>query len=459
MSGGAPTAAAAAAALRAALAGRESGRTRLVVLPAGVAPAELLWGADPAAPATFWETSEGTWAGLGEAMALEGAGPDRLRQVAAALERVRVAGWETNRQPPAPPPAFFGGAAFAPGAAAAAGWAGFGDARFVLPRWTYHLAGGRAELTLALRPGPARLDELEGELAAILRALRAPPPGRDAAGGVVGLREEDEESWGARVAAVRAAIAAGRVRKVVLVRRTEVRLASRPAGGALLGRLGGEGAGLYRFGFRRGGAVFAGASPELLVARRGAEVRAEALAASVPRPAGADSREVAALAARLLADAKQRHEHELVVEALRRELRPLCRGLVAPAAPEVRALRRLLHLSTPVRGTLAAEVPLLELAARLHPTPAVAGEPRAEALEFLARHEGHPRGWFAGPVGRVTADGDGELAVALRSVLVRGRRAFVYAGAGIVAGSRAEAELAETRVKAHTCLAALGVPE
>lgn len=78
-------------------------------------------------------------------------------------------------------------------------------------------------------------------------------------------------------------------------------------------------------------------------------------------------------------------------------------------------------------------------------------------MEFLTAHERHPRGWFSGPVGRVTADGDGELAVALRSVLARGREAFVYAGAGIVAGSQPEVELAETRAKARTCLAALGV--
>lgn len=84
-------------------------------------------------------------------------------------------------------------------------------------------------------------------------------------------------------------------------------------------------------------------------------------------------------------------------------------------------------------------------------------DPRAPAMAFIAAHERHPRGWFSGPVGRVTPEGEGELAVALRSVLVRGRTAYVYAGAGIVAGSRAELELAETRAKARTCLAALGV--
>jgi isochorismate synthase len=215
--------------------------------------------------------------------------------------------------------------------------------------------------------------------------------------------------------------------------------------------------GLFRFGFRFRGRCFVGASPELLVARSAEVVRAEALAASLPRPQEASRDLERALANHLAGDAKQRREHELVVEALRAELEPLCRSLDVPGEPEVRVLRHLLHLSTPVTGHLASPVPLLELAARLHPTPAVAGKPRDRALEFVSRYEPHRRGWFAGPVGRVTLGGEGELAVALRSVLVSGNQAFVYAGAGIVAGSDAALELAETRAKARTCLAALGV--
>jgi isochorismate synthase EntC len=142
---------------------------------------------------------------------------------------------------------------------------------------------------------------------------------------------------------------------------------------------------------------------------------------------------------------------------VRRSLAPVCQSLDLPQEPEVRVLPHLLHLSTPIRGVLATPVPLGELARLLHPTPAVGGEPTDAALAFLERNEPSPRGWFAGPVGRITAGGDGELAVALRSALVRGREAHVYAGAGIVAASDAASELRETRAKARTCLAALGV--
>lgn len=443
--------------LRAALERRAAARRWLLTLPVPVAPPERVWDAIPAAPATFWETAEGAWAGLGEAVVVEGSGADRLRAIAAGLDRLRDTGWELGSEWTGSGPSFFGGAAFAAAAGTAAPWEGFGDARFVLPRWTYRIACGEAELTLALPPGPTPVDELGDELSTILCVLAATPVELRQEDEAVELRDEEEQAWVASVEEARASIDAGRFHKVVLVRRTDVRLASCVPGSALLGRLGDEGTGLFRFGFRRGDAVFVGASPELLVARRGREVRAEALAASVPRPADADAAAEEALAARLLADAKQRHEHDLVVDAVRRVLGPACAALAAPATPEVRVLRHLLHLSTPVLGTLAREVGVLELAARLHPTPAVAGEPREEAMEFLTAHERHPRGWFSGPVGRVTLEGEGELAVALRSALVRGREAFVYAGAGIVAGSQPEVELAETRAKARTCLAALGV--
>ena len=440
-----------------ALAQRAAARPWRWTVAAPLAPAERVWDAVPGARAWFWETAEGTWAGLGEAVVVEGTGAGRLHAVVAALGRLRAAGWEEASKPSGPSPSLFGGAAFAPQARSTAPWEGFGDARFVLPRWTYHRGGGRASLTLALPPGEAAAAKLATELSAILGALAAPgvePRREDEA---VELCEEDDQAWVAAVAAARAAIDAGRLAKVVLVRRTGVRLASSPPGAVLLRRLGEEGAGLFRFGLRCAGAAFVGASPELLVARRGAEVRAEALAASVPRPADAGAVAEEALAARLLADGKQRLEHDLVVDAVRRALAPVCAELAVPATPEVRVLRHLLHLSTPVRGTLRHAVAVLDLAARLHPTPAVAGEPREQALSFIAAHERYPRGWFAGPVGRAALDGDGELAVALRSALVRGREAFVYAGAGIVAGSRAELELAEIRAKSRTCLAALGV--
>ncbi len=116
----------------------------------------------------------------------------------------------------------------------------------------------------------------------------------------------------------------------------------------------------------------------------------------------------------------------------------------------------MLHLHTPVVGELARPVHVLDLVEALHPTPAVGGLPRAEALAWIAAREGGDRGWYAGPVGWFDGHGDGEFAVAIRSALLAGDRARIYAGAGVVADSNAEAELAETELKQRAMLSALG---
>jgi isochorismate synthase EntC len=100
-------------------------------------------------------------------------------------------------------------------------------------------------------------------------------------------------------------------------------------------------------------------------------------------------------------------------------------------------------------------VALLDLVERMHPTPAVGGAPRDAALRWLREHESVERGWFAGPVGYVQSDGDGEFAVALRSALLSGPHATAWAGAGIVAGSQPMAEFTETELKLRTVLGPL----
>lgn len=434
-------------------------RLWLVAFPAAAGDPEALWDALPGEPAVLWEPPESaTWAGAGAARVFRGEGPDRFaavqRDVARELdagelrELVGGAGVE---------PAVFGGAAFTPGGASGGPWEGFGDACFLLPRWTYRLGGGEAVVTLALAPGAPPAHCLMAEADLIAEAIEVSAAGTEPSDLEGSIEEEDVGGWYAQVAAARDAIATSRLHKVVLARCLTVTMSAPPGPAALLRRLRSEDDGLYRFGFRLGGGAFVGASPELLLERRGEVVRSEALAASVPRPLDADVGSERELAASLLRDPKQRWEHELVVDAVRRRLAPLCRLVELPDAPRVRALRHLLHLSTPISGRLVAPLPLLDLASRLHPTPAVGGQPTDAALAFLAEHEPTPRGWFAGPVGRLVAGGDGELAVALRSALLCGREAHVYAGAGIVAGSEASRELEEIRAKARTCLAALGV--
>ena len=202
----------------------------------------------------------------------------------------------------------------------------------------------------------------------------------------------------------------------------------------------------------RGGAAFVGASPERLVRKRGRVVDSEALAGSCART-GDD----AAAAAALAASAKDRAEHAWVVAAIEAALAPRCRTLDVPSAPAVRTLRQILHLHTPITGELAQGAHVLELVAALHPTPAVGGTPTADAVAWIAAHEPTPRGWYASPVGWFDAAGDGEFAVAIRSGLLAGATATLFAGAGIVAASDPAAELAETELKLRALSDVLGL--
>jgi isochorismate synthase len=210
------------------------------------------------------------------------------------------------------------------------------------------------------------------------------------------------------------------------------------------------------FAFRRGGATFIGATPERLVRAEGRTYRTAAVAGSIRR--GADSTEDAALAAELLASEKEREEHAVVVRAIRRQLSPISERIEIAAAPSVLVLRHVQHLVTEIVGTLRVREGLLALAGRLHPTPAVGGEPRDLALAMIDENEGFDRGWYAGPVGWLSADGDGELMVALRCGLVDGSCVTLYAGCGIVADSDPDREWEESRIKMRAVAAALGRP-
>ena len=200
--------------------------------------------------------------------------------------------------------------------------------------------------------------------------------------------------------------------------------------------------------------VLVGASPELLVRKEGDAVAATPLAGSAPR--FGDPEDDRAAARRLFASAKDREEHELVVGDVARALEPLCEDLAYPHEPELLGTANVWHLATPFEGRLKASVrSALDLVAALHPTPAVCGTPRDVARAVLAELEPLDRGCYAGPVGWVDAEGDGEWAIALRCAEITGTTARVFAGAGIVADSDPAMELDETERKFRALLDSL----
>ncbi len=320
-------------------------------------------------------------------------------------------------------------------------WDGFAPAAAVVPLVSIVRKAGGSRIAVAVPAGREARDVLE-----IMLGLTVASPRRvfEAADHVVESRPSPN-AWREAVAEAVSAIRAGSIEKAVLARSVSVRtdVPARPFDLVSLLRDGYPDS--FTFGWQEGDSVFVGASPELLVAREGAEITANPLAGSAAR--GADDHEDIQLGHALRASHKDQREHVYVVEDIRARLEPLTDDLSVPADPVLRKFPTVQHLSTEITGHLAQARSVVELADVLHPTPAVGGTPRDDSLLYLDKIEEIDRGWYAGGVGWCDTDGDGEIAVALRCGLLRGTTAYLYAGAGIVADSDPDEELFETRLK------------
>lgn len=250
----------------------------------------------------------------------------------------------------------------------------------------------------------------------------------------------------------------GRIEKVVLARVCEIRFDRTIDTVAALVHLDKNYDDCFRFHFEPiPHHAFFGATPELLVSKRGQAIETMALAGSVGR--GKTTAEDEQLANRLLASAKDRHEQNLVVEGITDQLTAIADRIDIPEVPEVLKLRNIQHLYTPITAHQGpgGNTSVLDLAERLHPTPALGGVPTSESLKFIQEAESVPRGWYAAPIGWFDDRLDGVFAVGIRAAVTQVDRAWLYAGAGIVAASQAEKEWDETALKFKPMLGALGI--
>ncbi len=356
-------------------------------------------------------------------------------------------------------PRLFGGFAFQDDFAPDNTWAIYAPALFILPHFQFTQRGEAAWLTVNVQQ--AEGDELSAEtlrevLTDRLAALRAEPTDITAALTPTSIRYPMAvAAWTEIVEAATAAIHADALAKVVLARACEIGFREHVDARPALDYLDRHYVGCYRFLFEpQPHRAFFGATPELLARVEGDALTTMALAGSIRR--GATPEADAELAAQILADPKERSEHEFVVAALRERLAGLCASVEIPAAPDVLRLSNIQHLHTPAHGRLREPAGVLPVIARLHPTPAMGGSPTAAALEFIRAHEPIPRGWYASPIGWLDADLDGEFAVGIRSAVADERRVWLYAGAGIVGDSQPDREWRETALKFLPMLRALG---
>ena len=413
-------------------------------------------------------------AAIGEVEAIEPTGNDRF-SAASAARAVLAARIRRDEQSEGPAPVLVGGFSFTANTEAAGNdseppsnndsgsphrgpsWRGFGDCRMVLPELTVIDREDGTWVLAATRVGPDG-DEAAAETALErqLAAFEAEPPATTGPAGwtAASVECDRDDYYEALVSEAVAAIDRRAFHKVVLARTLTLDRSLDVV--AVLDRLRQRNPACATFAFSVGETTFLGATPEELVTLDGSRLHTTALAGTAPRgdTPEADER----LAAGLLASAKNRSEHRFVVDGITEALTGL--GLVdpAPAEPGLMRLNRVQHLHTPItaevqrRRTGASDMDVLRAAGVLHPTAAVGGAPTGASLEFISRHEGFDRGWYAAPVGWCDLDGNGEMGVALRCALTGPEGACLFAGAGVVADSRPAEELTETAYKLRALL-------
>lgn len=418
----------------------------------------------------YWEqpAQATAFVGIGALATLTAAGDSSIANVAsqwrALLKDAVIATVSEAPSTVEDGPICFGGFAFDPAATRTPLWEGFPDGLLVLPEQLISSVAGGSILTANLLIAPGDDDAaLERHADALdLRALR-----------LRAALERQQREWCTAVAASHATprdlrpasewmslvrdasheIRDGRYQKVVLARGVEVSDEMPFDVQHVLHHLRERYPTASIFAFQSGQRCFLGATPERLARVADGAVHTMALAGTAPR--GASDADDHALAEALLHNAKNQGEHAIVARTICERIAPLVSRLDVAQTPQLLRLANVHHLQTPITGTLIPGKTILDVVATLHPTPAVGGFPRDAAMAVIRDREHLDRGWWAGPVGWVGPTGDGEFAVALRSALVDGAHATLFAGCGIVADSEPKSEYDETCSKLRVMLDAL----
>ena len=333
-------------------------------------------------------------------------------------------------------------------------WAGFPDTGLVLPRLLLTISGNEAWLTANLLVSPETDPRQETDQATtMIEALtsggfQAEPQPRtllDSADGYSLWKEWLEQAL--------RLIEDGGLSKVVLARRRNLLGDGDFSPLAALNRLVDSYPQCTVFAVDNGVSTFLGATPEELVRLQKGALALSCLAGTAPR--GNTPEEDERLGRELLASGKERREHQAVVSMLAEALSSACSQIHWNPEPEIARLQNVQHLMTSFQGHLGSNRDILDIVQLLHPTPALGGTPTGAALELIRRLEGD-RGWYAAPLGWLDHEGDGEFSVAIRSALLQGDQATLFAGSGIVEGSDVQREFEETELKFQPLLKALG---
>ena len=413
----------------------------------------------------FWQeaNSDVAFAGFGIAADLRAWGENRYSKIQEQANQLFRDAILQNEEEKLAGPHLFGGFSFRDDFTPDNTWAIHHPAQFILPHYQFTQIGEKKWLTLNAfltndENPEETLQELEEALYFRYEVLQQTTP----PGNTYSLENPhinypmSYEQWEGMINAATKATDETELNKVVLSRVCEIKYDHFVDVDAALSYLNETYPDCYRFLFEpRPFHAFYGATPELLAKVNGRSLTTMGLAGSAPR--GKTQKEDKELSQGLLTSNKDRYEHALVVDSIRRRLLSLASDLQISAQPTILQLGYIHHLYTPIQATLNNTMGILPAIEQLHPTPALGGSPRDLAMQFIQQYEPVPRGWFGAPVGWIDHELNGTFCVAIRSAITQERRVWLYAGAGIVNDSVPQKEWDETGLKFRPMLNALGM--
>lgn len=413
----------------------------------------------------FWTDAQRNWTyvGLGRAISYQSSSTQsRYEEIEKQWANITSNSIVDKSFPSTTGPLLFGGFSFDPLKPKTKLWSEFPDALFVVPQIMLSMTNHESWLTFNAMVSPG---EDTKEMIRILESSQ-----HELLNHI--LQQENQEShtkptflkedivpteWMASVEKASSNIREGQYDKVVLARELRLFASDKLRIQETLEKLLDQQKESFIFAFESEADCFIGATPERLIKKEGEQFLSTCLAGSIAR--GKTDEEDEKLGDELLSDQKNLHEHELVVRMITDAMRNVCHSVEAPNKPKLHKARDIQHLFTPVTGQALKEASIFQAVEHLHPTPALGGYPQNKALEAIREMEQLDRGWYAAPIGWVNTEGNGEFVVAIRSALIQGKEASLFAGCGIVGGSKPLSEYEETKLKFRPMLSALGASE
>ncbi|PAE34247.1 isochorismate synthase [Bacillus sp. 7884-1] len=352
-------------------------------------------------------------------------------------------------------PVMFGGFSFDPHKPKTTLWSKFADSLFHIPKFMLTIVEGRTFLTTNIvctqNDDYTLFEKVINERVQLLNSHKEIEikPAK-----LLETKEIFPQEWKQSVDDVVEDLKTCSLKKVVLARELRLFFDQRLKAEVILKNLYNQQRDSFIFVFESNGDCFIGATPERLVKKQGNDVFSTCLAGSIKR--GKTDEEDRMLGQTLLNDKKNLIEHGYVVEMIKEALEESCEEIILPDKPQLMKIRDIQHLYTPVIGKCQKDASLLLLVERLHPTPALGGLPKEEAIEKIREVEELDRGFYAAPLGWCDYRGNGEFSVSIRSGLIQDKEASLFAGCGVVANSDSESEYLETSLKFRPMLRALG---